>query len=126
MLNFNIINAANRIVNNDGTPTQEFYSFCRSLWNNLGGSSSLDLAEMASRANTQSLINKQNIEQINSTMLGYGTIVTHNANEFVAYPAVKPAQITKPTGGTTEDAEARTAIDSIIDVLETYGLTNNS
>lgn len=123
MLKFNIINAAHRIVNNDGTPTQEFYSFCRSLWNNLGGSSSLDLAEQVSANTTQTRINKQNIEQINNTMLGYGNIVTHNASDFVAYPAVKPSQITKPTGGSTVDDEARTAIDSIIDVLETYGLT---
>ena len=126
MLKFNIINAAHRIVNNDGTPTQEFYSFCRSLWNNLGGSDNLDLAERVTATATQTGINKQNIEQINNTMLGYGDIVTHNASEFVAYPLVKPSKIVKPTGGSTKDDEARTAIDSIIDVLETYGLTLNN
>lgn len=126
MLKFNIINAAHRIVNNDGTPTQEFYSFCRSLWNNLGGSDNLDLSEKITATATQAGINKQNIEQINNTMLGYGNIVTHNASEFVAYPSVKPSKITKPTGGSTQDGEARDAIDAVIDVLETYGLTLNN
>lgn len=126
MLKFNIINAAHRIVNNDGTPTQEFYSFCRSLWNNLGGSDSLDLAQKIKINSNNIAQNAQDIQQINNTMLGYGDIVTHNASEFVAYPVNKPAKINKPTGGSTEDDKARTAIDSIIDVLETYGLTLNA
>lgn len=28
-----IFNAANEIVNQDGTPTRVFYQFCRGLWN---------------------------------------------------------------------------------------------
>jgi hypothetical protein len=33
------------------------------------------------------------------------------------------AAITKPTGGTTTDAEARAAIDAIIDALAAFGIT---
>jgi len=37
-------------------------------------------------------------------------------------PASQPTKIADPTGGTTTDAEARTAINAIIDVLEGAGL----
>lgn len=37
-------------------------------------------------------------------------------------PAQRQSAITAPTGGATQDAEARTAINSIITVLETFGL----
>jgi len=37
-------------------------------------------------------------------------------------PAASQASITAPTGGTTVDAEARTAINAIITRLEAYGL----
>ena len=35
------------------------------------------------------------------------------------------AVITDPTGGTTTDAEARTAINSIIDALQAFGIVAN-
>lgn len=38
-------------------------------------------------------------------------------------PAVQPSKINDPSGGTTVDAEARTAINAIIDVLEGAGLS---
>jgi hypothetical protein len=36
--------------------------------------------------------------------------------------AARQSAITAPTGGATIDAEARTAINSVITVLETFGL----
>lgn len=39
-------------------------------------------------------------------------------------PAVRQSNITNPTGGATQDGEARTAINSIISVLDTFGFTN--
>lgn len=37
-------------------------------------------------------------------------------------PVTQQTAITAPTGGTTVDAEARTAINAIITALEAYGL----
>ena len=37
-------------------------------------------------------------------------------------PAAQQDAITAPTGGATTDAEARAAINSIITVLETFGM----
>lgn len=42
----------------------------------------------------------------------------------VAPPAAQPAKINDPSGGATIDAEARTAINAIIDVLEGAGLSS--
>ncbi len=42
----------------------------------------------------------------------------------VAPPAAQPAKINDPSGGATTDAEARTAINAIIDVLEGAGLAS--
>jgi hypothetical protein len=50
---------------------------------------------------------------VNTTKLSVGTITT---------PVTTKAAITAPTGGATTDAEARTAINSIITVLEQFGL----
>jgi hypothetical protein len=171
MLNFNIFNAGNAVVNQDGTPTREFYAFCRSLWNSLGGGQTTDIpqqvgqnkndiaSEKETRAHADETLqtningkqdkltpsqlaavnsgidlsktqqittNQNNIATINQTIGGYGDIVTHQASEFVAYPASLPAQIAQPVGGSVEDVEARAAINAIIAVLEEYSLTQNS
>lgn len=39
-------------------------------------------------------------------------------------PAVRQGSIADPVGGVTTDAEARTAISAILDVLDTFGFTN--
>lgn len=41
-------------------------------------------------------------------------------------PAAQQAKISDPSGGTTVDTEARTAINSIIDALEAFGLTSKT
>lgn len=46
-----------------------------------------------------------------------------------ALPAAPPtpsAHIADPTGGATEDAEARAAIDAILVVLERFGMTRKA
>ena len=53
--------------------------------------------------------------------LGLGSIATEDAGDF--HPAMTAqAAIEDPTGGTTEDAEARAAIVSILEALRTLGL----
>ncbi len=39
-------------------------------------------------------------------------------------PAARQSAITAPTGGATTDTQARTAINDIITVLETFGLVD--
>lgn len=116
-------NSANPIVNSDGTPTRSFYAFCRQIWNSLGGGEEIDIADKVEENCEAIAANDNEIKVIKQTMCGYGDIVTHNAAEFVKYLSNKPAKITSPVGGTTIDTEARTAIDSIISVLEQYKLT---
>jgi len=41
-------------------------------------------------------------------------------------PGAQPSKITDPSGGATVDAEARTAIDALIDVLEGAGFAANA
>lgn len=41
-------------------------------------------------------------------------------------PSSQPAHIADPTGGVTQDAEARTAINSILVALESYGFVASS
>lgn len=41
---------------------------------------------------------------------------------FNANPVVQGATISDPAGGGTQDAEARTAIDALIDRLEAFGI----
>ncbi len=52
-------------------------------------------------------------KKAHATALAVGTITT---------PVTTKSAITAPTGGATTDAEARTAINSIITVLEQFGL----
>lgn len=53
-------------------------------------------------------------------------ILEHKGDKVGFYdttPISQQVNITKPTGGTTIDTVARVAIVSIIDLLESYGLT---
>jgi hypothetical protein len=52
-------------------------------------------------------------KKLHGTAFAVGTITT---------PVTTKSAITAPTGGATTDAEARTAINSIITVLEQFGL----
>lgn len=60
------------------------------------------------------------------TNLIVGGDIDHNGaglGLFGVAPAAQSAHIADPSGGATIDAEARTAIDAILVVLESYGLT---
>jgi hypothetical protein len=51
-----------------------------------------------------------------------GTATTQKLGFYNKAPVVQPAFVADPTGGLTEDAEARTAIAAVIDVLIDLGL----
>lgn len=55
-------------------------------------------------------------------MGSWSTIDTQKLGVGDATPTTTKTAITAPTGGATTDAEARTAINSIITVLEQFGL----
>jgi len=52
---------------------------------------------------------------------GFTLSLGNKVGLYTATPVVQPSAITKPTGGATIDAEARTAIDLIIDALGAAG-----
>lgn len=52
-----------------------------------------------------------------------GTATTQKIGFYNATPIVQPSAITAPAGGATVDAEARTAIGTIISTLQSLGLT---
>jgi hypothetical protein len=51
-----------------------------------------------------------------------GTATTQKLGFYNATPVVRPATVADPAGGATQDAEARTAINAIIDRLQELGL----
>lgn len=52
-----------------------------------------------------------------------GTTSTQKLGFFGATPVAQQSTIAAPSGGTTTDDEARTAITSITSVLDTFGFT---
>lgn len=52
----------------------------------------------------------------------FGTATSQKIGFYNAAPVVQQTNVANPTGGATIDAEARTAIDSILSRLETLGL----
>ena len=54
------------------------------------------------------------------------TFTALNATTLAGLNSAPLTAITAPTGGTTQDAEARTAINSIITRLEDLGLVNDN
>lgn len=51
-----------------------------------------------------------------------GTEATQKLGFYGATPVDQPATISDPSGGVTQDAQARNAIDAIIDRLQELGL----
>jgi len=51
-----------------------------------------------------------------------GTAVDQKLSVFNATPVVQGTAITDPSGGATQDAEARTAINALIDKLQAFGI----
>lgn len=50
----------------------------------------------------------------------------NNVQGFLGAESVRLAHISDPAGGATQDAEARTAINAILVVLESFGATETS
>ena len=51
-----------------------------------------------------------------------GTATTQKLSVYGVTPVVQGATISDPSGGGTQDAEARTAINTIIDRLQAFGI----
>lgn len=58
-------------------------------------------------------------------VLNAGTAQTMASGKRIAY-GTQQAKIFDPSGGTTEDTQARAAIAAIIDALEAFGITATS
>lgn len=52
-----------------------------------------------------------------------GTETTQKLSVFGVTPVVQASAISAPSGGTTQDAEARTAINSIRTAIKNFGIT---
>lgn len=95
MPKFSIFNARSGIIEKDGSANQTFYSFCRSVWDALGGGSG-KIPELEIKGN-----------------VGF----------FGKNAQPQAGRINSPQGGETIDVEARQAIEQIIQTLQNYGLT---
>lgn len=62
----------------------------------------------------------------NITVQGTLTHTGTTVGFYSATPVAQASHIANPTGGATQDAEARTAINAILVVLENLGLTATS
>ena len=65
----------------------------------------------------------QNIQTGVNSGTKIGTTITQKIGFFGTTPVVQQASIADPAGGGTVDTQARTAINSILDVLDNFGLT---
>jgi hypothetical protein len=82
-------------------------------------------------------VNKE-LDQVHTAALylgsGAGTQITATATEInklagsgaIVASGTQASKINDPTGGTTVDTEARTAIGAIIDALEAFGISASS
>lgn len=68
------------------------------------------------------LMDGRNIQLGTSTGTKIGTATTQKLGFFNKAPVVQQATISDPSGGATIDAEARTAINTLIDRLQAFGL----
>lgn len=65
----------------------------------------------------------RNIQLGKTTGTKIGTETTQKLGFFNATPVSQQASIADPVGGGTVDSQARTAINSILDVLDIFGFT---
>ena len=74
-------------------------------------------------ATSITLLDSQNLILGTSVGTKIGTSSTQKLGFFGATPVVQQASIANPAGGVTVDAEARTAIISVLSVLDSLGFT---
>jgi hypothetical protein len=98
------------------------------------GANAVSVGESASASHAGSIAFGTNAASTAASRCTIGTISASDDMELqvglglgvwgVAPPASQPSKINDPSGGTTIDSEARTAIEAIIDVLEGAGLSS--
>lgn len=71
-------------------------------------------------------MDKRNIKVGKTNGTKIGTASTEKLGFYGATPVIRPGHIANPSGGSTTDAEARTAINSILEKLERLGLLASS
>ena len=69
------------------------------------------------------ILDARNIQLGKTTGTKFGTEATQKLGFFGVDPVVQQSAISAPSGGSTVDAQARTAIGSIITELKNLGLT---
>lgn len=74
-------------------------------------------------ATSITLLDSQNLILGTSVGTKIGTSSTQKIGFFGATPVAQQANIASPSGGVTVDAEARTAIISVLGVLDSLGFT---
>lgn len=70
---------------------------------------------------TIQILDGRNIIVGTATGTMFGTETTQKIGFLGKTPVVRQATISDPTGGTTQDAEARAAINTLIDRLQAFG-----
>ena len=71
---------------------------------------------------TKTVFDGANLAFGTTTGTKLGTATTQKIGFYNVTPVDQPATVTDPTGGGVQDAEARTAINAIIDRLQELGL----
>lgn len=69
------------------------------------------------------LFNGQNIRVGKSIGSSFGKSSTDKASVYGVTPVIQASAISSPSGGTTIDSQARTAIDSIRNAIKNFGIT---
>lgn len=64
----------------------------------------------------------RNVQLGTTTGTRFGTATSQKLGFFNVTPVDQPATVSDPSGGVTQDAEARAAINAIIDRLQELGL----
>ena len=80
-------------------------------------------AEKRIFANHVQLLDGRNILTGQTTGTKIGKATTQKLSVYGITPVVQAGAISAPTGGATQDAEARTAINSIRTALTNFGIT---
>ena len=72
------------------------------------------------------ILDSRNIQLGTTNGTQIGTAIGQKLAFLGQTPIIRQSKINDPTGGTTTDSQARTAIALIIDVLENFGFTASS
>jgi len=88
----------------------------------LFGINNTESFRIAATTGDLTFIGGKNIALSTSTGTKIGTATNQLLGFYNATPVDQPATVSDPSGGATQDAEARTAISAIIDRLQELGL----